>query len=155
MALVLDQPPARMESGLRLALELCDSVITYGSRYRTVLQPAPVLDLVLADPSNPRALAFQLAALHRLLAELDPVGPDLAGAAALHLAAVQRMVDAVAACANGAEAEAAAQAPRLAELAEAIGALSNRLERTCFTLLPPPQALGVMTVAEPALRGAE
>ena len=154
MALVLDQPPARMESGLRLALELCDSVITYGSRYRTVLQPAPVLDLVLADPSNPRSLAFQLAALQRLLAELDPVGPDLAGAAALHLAAVQGMVDAVAACANGAEAEAAAQAPRLAELAEAVGVLSDRLERTCFTLLPPSQAVGVMTLAEPALRGA-
>ncbi len=51
-------------------LELCDSVITYRSRYLTVLQPAPALDLVLADPSNPRALAFQLEAISRNLSEV-------------------------------------------------------------------------------------
>ena len=44
-------------------LELCNSVITYRSRYLTVLQPAPVLDLVLADEGNPRGLAFQLEAM--------------------------------------------------------------------------------------------
>ena len=155
LALVLDQPAARMESGLRLALELCDSVITYGTRYRTVLQPAPVLDLVLADRSNPRALAFQLAALQRLLTELGPAGPDLAVTAGLYLADVERMVGVVAARTEGAEAETAAQAPRLAVLAEGIGALSDRIGRTCFALLPAAQALGVMTDAEPpALRGA-
>jgi uncharacterized alpha-E superfamily protein len=62
LAEVLEQPgaaahPSRLEPGLRLALELCDSVITYRSRYLTVLQPAPVLDLVLADEGNPRGLA--------------------------------------------------------------------------------------------------
>ena len=40
-------------------------------------------------------------------------------------------------------------------LAEGIGALSDRIGRTCFALLPAAQALGVMTDAEPpALRGA-
>ena len=43
LARALDQPgaasqPARLEPGLRLALELRDSVITYRSRYLTVLQ---------------------------------------------------------------------------------------------------------------------
>ena len=70
MAIALDQPPARIEAGLRLVLELCDSAITYRSRYLNVLQPAPVLDLVLADQGNPRGLAFQLAPMHRLLDEL-------------------------------------------------------------------------------------
>ena len=154
LALVLDQSAPRMESGLRLALELCDSAITYSTRYRTVLQPAPVLDLVLADPSNPRALAFQLAALQRLLAELGPSGPELSATAGLYLANVQQMVNAVAACASGVEAEAARQAPRLAALAEGIGALSDRIGRTCFDLLPVAQALGVATVAEPQLLGA-
>ncbi len=70
-AATLDQPPARIEIGLRLLLELCNSVITYRSRYLTVIQPAPVLDLVLADPGNPRGLAFQLAAMHTLLDELS------------------------------------------------------------------------------------
>ena len=70
VAAALDQPPARIESGLRLILELCDSAITYRSRYLTVMQPAPVLDLVLADQGNPRGLAFQLAAMHTLLDDL-------------------------------------------------------------------------------------
>ena len=65
LAQVLDQPgavsqPGRVEAGLRLALELRDSVITYRSRYLAVLQPAPALDLILADEGNPRGLAFQL-----------------------------------------------------------------------------------------------
>ena len=51
------------EAPLRLALELCDSTITYRARYLAALQPGPVLDLVLVDESNPRALAFQLASI--------------------------------------------------------------------------------------------
>ena len=67
LAQVLDQPgaptqPGRVEAGLRLALELRDSVITYRTRYLAVLQPAPALDLILADEGNPRGLAFQLVA---------------------------------------------------------------------------------------------
>ena len=45
---------------MRLALELCDSTITYRTRYLGQLQPAPVLDLVVLDDSNPRAFAFQM-----------------------------------------------------------------------------------------------
>ncbi|HWK47272.1 MAG TPA: circularly permuted type 2 ATP-grasp protein [Stellaceae bacterium] len=50
-------------AALEALLEVCDSGMTYRSRYFTTLEPAAVLDLVLADDSNPRALAFQLAAL--------------------------------------------------------------------------------------------
>ena len=46
-----------------VALELCDSTITYRTRYLGQLQPAPVLDLVILDDSNPRSLAFQLRAI--------------------------------------------------------------------------------------------
>jgi uncharacterized alpha-E superfamily protein len=45
---------------LGLQLELADSLITYRSRYRAEPQTPAVLDLVLADESNPRSLAFQL-----------------------------------------------------------------------------------------------
>jgi len=41
-------------------LEVADSSMTYRSRYFTTLQPAPVLDVLLADETNPRSLAFQL-----------------------------------------------------------------------------------------------
>jgi uncharacterized alpha-E superfamily protein len=37
--------------------------MTYRYRYQTSLQLAPVLDLILVDESNPRAVGFQLAAL--------------------------------------------------------------------------------------------
>ncbi|QFR34241.1 circularly permuted type 2 ATP-grasp protein [Ancylobacter sp. TS-1] len=48
---------------LDVLLELCDSQITYRSRYVMVESRAPVLDLVLLDPVNPRSLAFQIQAI--------------------------------------------------------------------------------------------
>ena len=48
------------EPWLRLLLELCDSSITYRTRYMAAVQPAPVLDLLLCDDTNPRSVAFQL-----------------------------------------------------------------------------------------------
>jgi uncharacterized alpha-E superfamily protein len=43
-----------------MLLEVADSSMTYRSRYFTILQPAPVLDLLMNDESNPRSLAFQM-----------------------------------------------------------------------------------------------
>jgi uncharacterized alpha-E superfamily protein len=48
---------------LQAVLDIADSAMTYRSRYLARLQPAPVLDLLLTDETNPRAIAFQLAAL--------------------------------------------------------------------------------------------
>jgi uncharacterized alpha-E superfamily protein len=48
---------------LEAKLEIADSTMTYRYRYQTSLQLAPVLDLILVDESNPRAVGFQLAAL--------------------------------------------------------------------------------------------
>ena len=48
---------------LEAMLEIADSSMTYRYRYLTTLQLAPVLDLVLSDESNPRAVGFQLAVL--------------------------------------------------------------------------------------------
>ncbi|MGO8752059.1 MAG: circularly permuted type 2 ATP-grasp protein [Thermoguttaceae bacterium] len=48
---------------LEAILEVADSSMTYRYRYLTSLQLAPVLDLLLADETNPRSVAFQLAAL--------------------------------------------------------------------------------------------
>jgi uncharacterized alpha-E superfamily protein len=149
----LDQPPARIEGGLRLMLELCDSVITYRSRYLTILQPAPALDLVLADPSNPRALAFQLEAISRSLSEVataeDRALPD---EAASLLAEAEAIVADVIAAPDQAVA-AAGLPPRLEAVAARIAALSDAVTRRYFALLPAAQTLG-LEGAEPALRGA-
>ena len=48
---------------LEAFLEVVDSLMTYRSRYLATLQPAPVLDLVLTDETNPRSVAFQLVTL--------------------------------------------------------------------------------------------
>jgi uncharacterized alpha-E superfamily protein len=48
---------------LDVLLEVSDSSMTYRSRYLSAPQFAPVLDLLMADESNPRSLGFQLAAL--------------------------------------------------------------------------------------------
>jgi uncharacterized alpha-E superfamily protein len=61
---------AENTSVLEMLLEVADSSMTYRSRYFTTLQPAPVLDLLVVDESNPRSLAFQLADLSEHLANL-------------------------------------------------------------------------------------
>ena len=63
------QPVARVAM-LEPLLEIADSSMTYRRRYFAEPQLAPVLDLLLADDTNPRALAFQLAALADHLAQL-------------------------------------------------------------------------------------
>ncbi len=150
VSLALDQPPARIEGGLRLILELCDSVITYRSRYVTVLQPAPVLDLVLADPSNPRGLAFQLEAMQAALRQVAGGQDDMVQLAAGLRREAEQLVQRVLAARDQAV-EATLAAPELKAMADTLAAMSDALTRRYFALLPAAQALGIDTdgVAEP------
>ena len=62
-----------------MLLEVGDSSMTYRSRYFTVLQPAPVLDLLMNEEANPRSLAFQIG-ISRSIAGIWPGGlPELPG----------------------------------------------------------------------------
>ncbi|HUI11880.1 MAG TPA: circularly permuted type 2 ATP-grasp protein [Xanthobacteraceae bacterium] len=45
---------------LDVLLELADSQITYRQRYVMIAAPAPVVDLVVLDPNNPRSVLYQL-----------------------------------------------------------------------------------------------
>ncbi|HEX2941985.1 MAG TPA: circularly permuted type 2 ATP-grasp protein [Rhodopila sp.] len=155
MAHVLDQPgaqtqPGRVETGLRLALELRDSVITYRTRYLTVLQPAPALDLILADEGNPRGLAFQLCAARDLLREIVEDGDSLLGAVDPLLQETRDIVQGVMQASD--QTAAAARLPeRLRALERAITAIAERVSRRYFTLLPVARSLGVDNAP---LRGA-
>jgi uncharacterized circularly permuted ATP-grasp superfamily protein/uncharacterized alpha-E superfamily protein len=51
---------AAVEGGLDVLLDLADSQITYRQRYLMVAALAPVIDLVMLDPNNPRSVVFQL-----------------------------------------------------------------------------------------------
>ncbi len=58
------------DGGLVLLLELADSFMTYRSRYLTTPILPPVIDLLLLDETNPRSIAFQIAALSAHVDEL-------------------------------------------------------------------------------------
>ena len=57
-------------------LELADSQITYRIRYVMQAARVPVLDLVLLDDGNPRALAFQAERIRQALADLPAHAPS-------------------------------------------------------------------------------
>jgi uncharacterized alpha-E superfamily protein len=48
------------DGGLDLLLELADSQISYRQRYVMIAALAPVIDLIMLDPNNPRSVEFQL-----------------------------------------------------------------------------------------------
>jgi len=155
LAQVLDQPgattqPGRVESGLRLALELRDSVITYRTRYLAVLQPAPALDLILADEGNPRGLAFQLVAARDLLREIVEDGDSLAMSMEPLLQETRDIVQDVLLSPDQ-MATTARLPPRLKKLEQGISAVADRVSRRYFTLLPIARSLGVESAP---LRGA-
>ena len=147
LAQLLEQPPGAVQSGrvevaLRLALELRDSVITYRSRYLATLQPAPALDLILADEGNPRGLAFQLRAVRDLLnglsdepdnlsMALDPLTHEIGSIVTDLLAARDQMV------------AAAALPRRLGALEQAVGELSDLVSRRYFAMLPVARSVGL------------
>jgi uncharacterized circularly permuted ATP-grasp superfamily protein/uncharacterized alpha-E superfamily protein len=113
-------------SALEALLEISDSIMTYRSRYRTAFQLAPVLDLLLADETNPKSLAFQLS---RLTAHVEnlPARSGRRFAApeerlALEMLTAVRLLDLTdIACPNG-------RGPR-AELARFLEDMENRLSQ--------------------------
>ena len=141
--------PIDWEAAMWVALELCDSTITYRTRYLGQLQPAPVLDLVVLDDSNPRSLAFQLRAME---GHLD----YLARISGMRVAALPETLDhdLVAAVKQFAgdeqvwrhEGLALAMLRDLAsETDQRLDALSEAITRAYFSHVPAAQAVGSST----------
>jgi len=68
--MALRQPEEIEPLLLEMVLKTMDTIITYRRRYRSQIQPATVLDLLLLDEQNPRALGYQMARLQTHLAAL-------------------------------------------------------------------------------------
>ncbi len=154
LGVLLEQPPGavqqgHVEAGLQLALELRDSVITYRARYLAVLQPAPALDLMLADEGNPRGLAFQLLAMRDLLRQITEEGDSLLASVDRALRDTREIVADMLAAPNQMQA-AGRLTETLSALELAIEAIADRVSRRYFTLLPIARSLSVD--AEPATR---
>ena len=62
------------EPHLQVLLQIADSSITYRTRYPTV-QAESVLEVLLSDESNPRAVAFQLVTLYQEVERLQEIAP--------------------------------------------------------------------------------
>jgi uncharacterized alpha-E superfamily protein len=87
---------------LDAVLEVADCALTYRRRYLTQLETPAVVDLLIADESNPRAVAFQAAAIQEHLSCLPHTSqhprknPDLQ--AAVQLRTLLRLADLQEAC---------------------------------------------------------
>jgi uncharacterized circularly permuted ATP-grasp superfamily protein/uncharacterized alpha-E superfamily protein len=65
-----------LDGALDVLLELADSQITYRLRYVMVAARAPVIDLVVLEPNNPRSVIYQLSRIETHLAALPERGDD-------------------------------------------------------------------------------
>lgn len=64
------QAPYPDDACLEVLLQVADSATTYRSRYLTSIRTGYVLELLLMDESNPRSVAYQLAALQERVQSL-------------------------------------------------------------------------------------
>jgi uncharacterized alpha-E superfamily protein len=60
---------------IQYALEIADSSMTYRYRYLNVFQVPPAIDLLLLDPTNPRAAAFQITTILQHVSKLPKNTP--------------------------------------------------------------------------------
>jgi uncharacterized alpha-E superfamily protein len=106
---------------LQALLEIGDISITYRSRYCSTLQVAPVLDLLLTDETNPRAVVYKLVELAKHVEHLpyDQSLPSLSPAQCLTLSMLTNL--------RLAEVEALCQADRHGQRARLQALLSQLL----------------------------
>lgn len=132
---------------LEAVLEIADSTMTYRYRYLTSLQLAPVLDLILVDETNPRAVGFQLSALADHVRNLpgDETGAEHDREQRIMLAAQAslRLCDVDAFC----HADFPGERPPLARFLEDLGAhlrhLSDAITQRYLTHTGPSRQLGL------------
>ncbi len=127
-------------AALEAVLRVADSSITYRSRYLTTLQAEPVIDLLLCDASNPRAVAYQTEAIAAHVADLPhESGSALATPAerlATRLVASVRLADPLALCRDR-----AAGLALLDALNADLIALSEAVTTAYLTHVAPSRAL--------------
>ena len=115
-----------IEGGLEVLLELADSQITYRQRYLMVAALAPVVDLIMLDPNNPRSVVFQLDRIEAHLAAL----PKRSGAG--RLSPVQQIAASIATRLRTAEA-AAVDDGLLTEVEQTLMKLSDAISAAYLT----------------------
>ncbi|MEM7190835.1 MAG: circularly permuted type 2 ATP-grasp protein, partial [Pseudomonadota bacterium] len=138
------------ETYLRAWLTLNDSISAYRSRYMMTVRAAAVIDLLVLDETNPRSLAFQIAALERVLSEMPTDIPYRRPEhrRALALLTEIRLTDAdvLADAANG---RSRTELVKLAARAEVeLAEISDLISRTFFAHADAPEALAAQARQE-------
>ena len=119
-------------------LEYTDSTMTYRRRYFAQPELAPTLDLLLADISNPRSLAFQCRALSHHLDELPEAGGTLPDPAPFRAVLARLTAADIPALAEAARrGEPAPLDALLDEITEGCSALAELLGATYFSHIAP------------------
>jgi uncharacterized circularly permuted ATP-grasp superfamily protein/uncharacterized alpha-E superfamily protein len=133
--LVQDDPEE--DGSLLLLLELADSIMTYRWRYLATPMMAPVIDLLLLDETNPRSVAFQLAALLNHVENLPPVVSPPARSAEqrimLSLSTAVRLAEIPELCQANADGYRAALATLLDQLVADLPRLSEAITEDYFS----------------------
>lgn len=133
--LVRDDPEDN--GGLTMLLQIADSTMTYRWRYLTTPMVAPVIDLLLLDESNPRSIAFQIAALEahvdNLPRDLQPPARSEEQRIMIALLTALRLAEVPSLCAQDAAKKRPALSHLLEQVAEALPKLSEAITRTYFS----------------------
>lgn len=137
---------------LEAMLEIADSSMTYRYRYLSTLQLAPVLDLVLADDTNPRAVIYQMVALvdhARQIAEQtgDTQDESTQCRMARELHSKVRLADIEALCQVDGLRDREMLAHRLDDWSEGLRGLSNSITHAYLTHTAAPRQLTEMPLA--------
>jgi uncharacterized alpha-E superfamily protein len=134
---------------LEAILEICDSSMTYRWRYRSTLQLAPVLDLLLMDDSNPRAVGHQLNLLSEHVAVLPVmVGDHVHSAEQQTMLAAQatiRLTDVEALCEPDQTGERNRLESLLVQLEDQLQSLSDEITHHYLTHTGPARQLGMLS----------
>jgi uncharacterized alpha-E superfamily protein len=120
-------------------LHLCDSFFAYRARYLTNPEATPAIDLLILDESNPRSLAFQVAHMEAVLADLPRVTPARTPEHKLTLRLLTdlRTADAEALGAVGAEGRRDALGALLADTQAVLARVSDLIGKAYFAHAQP------------------
>jgi uncharacterized circularly permuted ATP-grasp superfamily protein/uncharacterized alpha-E superfamily protein len=114
--------------GLEWLLDLCDSTVTYRSRYLVAPEWLPVLDLLVRDDTNPRSVAFQVKGLTEYVAKLETTHGRFGSDVLAPAQALLRALDPI-----DLHPDSTALAACLERLQAAAGALSDELSLKFFS----------------------
>jgi uncharacterized circularly permuted ATP-grasp superfamily protein/uncharacterized alpha-E superfamily protein len=137
MRCFLERGDPEDDGRLVLLLEIADSVMTYRWRYLATPMVAPVLDVLLLDESNPRSVAFQLAALNdhveQLPRSIAPPARSVEQRIMLATLATLRLAEPSTLCAVDADQRRAGLAEVFDAIDAALPKLSEAITRSYFS----------------------